>query len=170
MRERDETLLVDLIASRADRRPDLAALAFEHPSDDGRPDEIRTYGDLHRNGQRIAAWLIARGLARGERFGLMMRNHPEFVETMVAASATACVVVPIDPRTRGEKLAYTLRAAGCRGIVCADYCVDALRPLGPSLPDLEWMLVLESGGECARAPLGPREESLAGVLGGPEAD
>src|SRR5262245_5061702 len=170
MRERDETLLVDLIASRADRQPDLDALTFEHPSDDGRPDEIRTYCDLHRNSQRIAAWLIARGLAPGERFGLMMRNHPEFVETMIAASATACVMVPIDPRTRGGKLAYTLRDAGCRGIVCADYCLDALRPLRPSLPGLDWVLVLESGEEGPRAPLDPGEESLAGVLAGPEVD
>ena len=94
MRERDETLLVDLIAIRADRQPDLDVLTFERLSADGLPDEIRTYGDLHRNGQRIAAWLIARGLAPGERFALMMRNHPEFVETMMAASATACVMVP----------------------------------------------------------------------------
>src|SRR5262245_21468154 len=154
MRERDETLLVDLIALRADRHPDLDVLTFEHLSGDG-PDEIRTYGDLDRNGQRIAAWLVARGLSPGERFGIMMRNHPEFVETMIAASGTACVTVLIDPRTRGEKLAYTLRDAGCRGIVCADYCLDALRPLRPLLPDLDWVLVLESGEEGARAPLGP---------------
>src|SRR5215468_1079053 len=168
MRERDETLLVDLIAIRADRQPDLDVLTFEHPSGDGRPDEIRTYADLHRNGQRIAAWLVARGLAPGERFGLMMRNHPEFVETMVAASATACVMVPIDPRTRGEKLAYTLRDAGCRGIVCADYCLDVLRPVRPSLPDLDWVLVHESDEEGAPAALGPGEEWLAGVLAAPE--
>jgi hypothetical protein len=170
MRERDETLLVDLIAIRADRQPDLDVLTFECLSADGRPDEIRTYGDLHRNGQRIAAWPIARGLAPGERFALMMRNHPEFVQTMIAASTSACVMVPIDPRTRGEKLAYTLRDAGCRGIVCADYCLDALRPLRSSLPDLDWVLTPESGEEGARAPLGPGEESLAGVLAGLEVD
>src|SRR5262245_25214768 len=137
MRERDETLLVDLIANRAERQPDLDVLTFEHLSGGARTDEVRTYGDLHRNAQRIAACLIARGLVSGERFGLMMRNHPEFVETMVAASATACVMVPIDPRTRGEKLAYTLRDASCRGIICAEYCLDALRPLRRSLPGLD---------------------------------
>ena len=53
----------------------------------------------------------------------MMRNHPEFVESMVAASITATAFVPVDPRTRGEKLVYMLRNAGCRGVVCADYCL-----------------------------------------------
>ena len=87
MRERNELLLADLIAMRAEKEPDLDVLTFEHLSlADGLPDEIRTYADLWRNAQKIASWLVASGLAPGERFGLMMRNHPEFVETMIAAS------------------------------------------------------------------------------------
>jgi len=83
-----------------------------------RPDEVRTYAALWQNAQKIAAWLVGRGLARGERFGLMMRNHPEFVEMLAAASITAGVAVLIDPRTRGDKLACTLRNGGCVGNVC----------------------------------------------------
>ena len=83
----------------------------------GRPDEARSYAQLWERGCRLAAALIARGLERGDRFALMMRNHPEFVETLIAASITGCVFVPIDPRTKGDKLAYMLRNAGCRGVV-----------------------------------------------------
>ena len=169
MRERNESLLADLVASRADARPDLDVLTFEHLSlGDGSPDEVRSYADLHRNAQRIAAWLVARRLARGERFALMLRNHPEFVETMIAASTTACVTVPIDPRTRGEKLAYTLRNSGCRGIVCADYCLEAVRAVRSRVPDLGWALVLESGEGAAPVPLGEGEVQLGAVLTGPE--
>ena len=61
----------------------------------------------------------------------MMRNHPEFVETMIAASITGCVFVPIDPRTRGEKLAYMLRdvaaAAASSAPTTASAQVDAVR-------------------------------------------
>ncbi|NIV50252.1 MAG: AMP-binding protein, partial [Gammaproteobacteria bacterium] len=62
-------------------------LTFEHLSLDGgkTPDEIRTYADLQTHGNRIAAELVRRGLERGDRFALMMRNHPEYVETMIAA-------------------------------------------------------------------------------------
>lgn len=63
----------------------------------------------------IAAGLIARGMAPGDRFALILRNHPEFVDAMVGTSISACVFVPIDPRTRGHKLAYTLNNSGCRG-------------------------------------------------------
>jgi crotonobetaine/carnitine-CoA ligase len=147
MRERTEIVLADLIALRAERQPDLDVLTFERWSLGAAvgPDEVRTYATLHEHAQRIAAALVRVGMARGDRFGLMMRNHPEFVETMIAASVTGCVAVPIDPRTRGEKLAYTLRNAGCRLIVCADYCYPQVCAVRGSLPALEWVFTLATG-------------------------
>ncbi len=145
MRELNELILADLIAARAQEMPDFDVVTFENG--DVRPDEIRTYGDLWMNGNRIAAGLIAKGLRKGDRFALMMRNHPQFVEVMVAASLTGGVFVPIDPRTRGEKLAYTLRNSECRGIVCADYALAEIAAVREGLPDLEWIIVLESGEE-----------------------
>jgi len=132
MRQPSDAILADLVRSRAERIPDLDVLSFEHWSLDGgaTPDEVRTFADLVTNANRIAAGLVARGMTRGDRFALMMRNHPEFVETMIAASWAGAIFVPIDPRTRGEKLAYFLRSAGCRGIVCADYCLGALEAIG----------------------------------------
>ena len=146
MRERNEMILADLIATRAERTPDLDVLTFERWSlDTGAcADEVRTYAQLYANANRIAAALIRHGLGPGERFGLMMRNHPEFVETMIATSISGCVFVPIDPRTRGEKLAYTLRNSGARGILCADYCLAEIQAVRASVPDLQWVLVLST--------------------------
>jgi crotonobetaine/carnitine-CoA ligase len=146
MRERNELILADLIAVRAEQKPDLDVLTFERWSlgDGTLPDQVRTYAQLHENGNRIAAALVERGLQPGDRFALMMRNHPEFVETMIAASITGCVAVPIDPRTRGEKLAYTMSNSGCVGAVCADYCIDLIRDVRAKLPGLKWLLCLES--------------------------
>ena len=166
MRERSELLLTDLASLRAEQRPHLDVLTFER---DEKPPEVRTYADLARNANRIAAALVERGLARGERFGLMLRNHPEFVETMIAASTTACVFVPIDPRTRGEKLAYVLRNSDCRGIVCADYCLAAIRDVRAHVPELAWVLALETGEDADCVPLAsaPGIESLGEVLSKP---
>jgi crotonobetaine/carnitine-CoA ligase len=146
MRERNDLILADMIETRAQKQPDLDVLTFEHLSLDGgaTPDEIRTYADLHINGNRIAAELIARGMERGDRFGLMMRNHPEYVETMVGASISGCVFVPIDPRTRGDKLAYMLKNAGCRGVICADYCLAEVVAARTQVPTIEWVLGLET--------------------------
>jgi crotonobetaine/carnitine-CoA ligase len=171
MRERNEMILADLIAMRAEEQPDLDVLTFEHASLDGgaTPDEVRTYGDLFANGHRIAAELVRRGLERGDRFALMMRNHPAFVEVMIAASVTGTVFVPIDPRSRGEKLAYILRNAGCRGAICADYCLAEVTAVRDAVPDLGWVLGLATGEGPDALPLAdaPGAESLAEVLARP---
>jgi len=156
MADRNELVLGDLIALRAEAKPDFPVLTFERAD---APPEVRSYAALEQNAQRIAAALVVRGLAPGERFGLMLRNHPEFVETMIAASITGTVFVPIDPRTRGEKLAYTLRHSGCKGIVCADYGLAAVGAVRDDLPALRFVLALESGEGADCAPLA----SLAGA-------
>jgi len=163
MAARNELVLGDLIALRAEAKPDLDVLTFERAD---APAEVRSYAALERNAQRVAAALVARGLERGERFGLMLRNHPEFVETMIAASISGTVFVPIDPRTRGDKLAYTLRHSGCRGIVCADYGLRAVAAVRDDLPSLDFVLALETGEDADCAPLSSVRgaESLREVL------
>jgi len=138
---RDELILANLIANRVESEPDRDVLTFE--SDDG-PAEIRTYRQLWDNGCRIAAALAKAGVAPGERFALLMQNHPEFVDAMVGASISGTVFVPIDPRTRGEKLAYMLRHSGCKGVICADYALDALEAVRRDVPDLQWVWLLDS--------------------------
>jgi len=171
MRERSEMILADLIHIRAEKNPDLDVLTFEHLSldDEATADEVRTFAQLHANANRIAASLVARGMERGDRFALMMRNHPEFVETMIAASITGCVFVPIDPRTKGEKLTYMFRNAGCRGVVCADYSLREILDARQANPDIGWILALETGEDSGSLALADADgvESLAEVLSKP---
>jgi len=145
-RERSELILADVVAVRAERNPDFRVLTFECA---GKEDESRSYAELHERGNRLAAALIARGLEPGDRFGLMMRNHPEFVESMIAASVSATVFVPIDPRTKGEKLAYALRNSGCRAVVTADYNLAQIEAVRASAPEVSFVLALESGEQGA---------------------
>jgi len=171
MRERSEMILADLVQIRAEQKPDHDVLTFEHLSLDGgtTPDEVRTYAELATNGNRLAAALIERGMERGDRFALALRNHPEFVETMIAASITGCVMVPIDPRTKGDKLAYMLRNAGCRGAVCGDYALREILAAQRDNADIGWVLALESGEGSDLPPLSQATgvDSLAEVLAKP---
>lgn len=147
-RELNDMILADLIEMRRNEQPDLDVLTFEHLTLDGgaTPDEVRTYADLAENANRIAAGLVELGMEPGDRFAIMMRNHPEFVETMIAASITGTLFVPIDPRTRGDRLTYMLGAAGCRGLITSDGCLDEIDRVRARVPDLEWVLALDTGG------------------------
>ncbi len=167
MREPNLLILADLMQSHAETKSDLDVVTFEGGG--VREDEIRTYAQLFENAHRIAAGLIARGMERGDRFALLMRNHPEFIEAMIATSITGCVFVPIDPRTRGEKLAYTLRNSGCKGVLCADHALAQVDEVRDRAPDVGWVLVLESGEEPGVMPTGDARgaEPLAAVLDQP---
>lgn len=147
-RRRDEMILADLIALRAEAQPDLDVLTFEHLSLDGGaiPDQVRTYADLSENANRIAAGLLSLGLGPGDRFGIMMRNHPEFVEAMIAASTVGALFVPIDPRTRGDRLAYLLAASGCAGLLTTDDLLAEVERVRGGLPELRWVLSLGTEG------------------------
>ncbi|CAB1369729.1 AMP-binding protein [Denitratisoma oestradiolicum] len=147
MAELNPMILSHLIALKAQELPDRDILTFEHLSLDGgkTPDEVRTYADLHRNGNRIAAYLAAKGIKKGDRFVISLRNHPEFVEAMVATSITGAVFVPVDPRTKGEKLAFMINNSESQGIVCADYNLAEVDAVRARCPQLKWVLALDSG-------------------------
>lgn len=147
----NESVLADMVRARAERQPELDVLTFEHMSLDGgaTPDEVRTYAELAENANRLAAGLIARGMAKGDRFALMARNHPEFVEAMIAASISATVCVPIDPRTKGDKLAFMLANAGCSGVVCSDGALEQVAIARERSAGVGWVLVIETGEDDA---------------------
>lgn len=145
MAELNNLILADFILGRAESKPDFQILTFEGA--DVRPDETRTYGELWANAQRLAHVMRERGLGHGDSFAIMLRNHPEFVEGMVAASILGAIFVPIDPRTRGAKLAYTLNNSESKGIICADYCIHTVEEIRSQVPGLEWIIMLEDTGE-----------------------
>jgi len=145
-RERSEMVLADIVATRAERNPEFEVLTFECAE---RPDETRTYAQLLEHGNALAATLIELGLERGDKFGLFMRNHPEFVEAMIAASISGTVFVPIDARTRGAKLAYTLRNSEAKSLVCADYALAQFDEVRAELPEVGSVLALASGEDGA---------------------
>lgn len=152
-------IIANLVEAGAVSNPDLDVLTFE----DGGKEEVRTYRQLWNNGQRIAAALRASGLQAGDRVALLMQNHPEFVETMVAAAILGVVLVPIDPRTRGDKLAFMLNDASCLGAVCADYALPALLECSGRVQSLVFAYVV---GEDWRKPLAPAVSltPMGGVL------
>ena len=145
----DQAILANLISTRASAGDDFDVLTFVHfDSGSELVEQFRSYQDLQHNGQRLASALLEAGMGKGDSFALVMQNHPEFVDTMVASSICGTVFVPVDPRTRGEKLAYMLGFAECRGAIVADYALEAVLDVLPQTPTLEWLWVIGSAGEA----------------------
>ena len=139
MRERSEMILGDLVQIRAEQKPDLDVLTFEHLSLDG--------GKHPRRGPHLRGPLHGRqpdrGCAGGARDGARRPVWPDDAQSPGVRGDDDrrldhgnCVFVPIDPRTKGDKLAYMLRNAGCRGAVCADYSLREVLSVKRANPDI----------------------------------
>jgi len=70
---------------------------------------------------------------------------------MIAASITGSVFVPVDPRSKGDKLAFMVNDSGSCGIICGDYSLAEVMTARAQMPSLEWVLALDSGESGAPA-------------------
>lgn len=166
-REHEAAVFASLVARRAEEEPDRLALVFENG--ELPPEPVRNL-DLAVRGNQLAWELRRAGLRSGDRVGVMLRNHPEFVYAMVACSQLGLVTVPIDPRARGERLRYYVTFAGCAALVTADY-VLADPEAAHVVADVGVRTYALSTAEGrARGLRAHGRPSLNGVFEGPERD
>lgn len=162
MADRNPLILANLIRNWCDKEPDTQILTFVVVGADGRfHDQVRSFQQLWDNGQRLAAWLHTKGMRPGDAFALVMQNHPEFVDFMVASSILGTVFVPIDSRTRGDKLKYMLDFAECKGAVVGDGALAEVTAVWQGR-STSWIATLGDG-EGGHEGIGP-------VLAGPKPD
>ncbi len=152
------------VLAKCEQMPDFPVVTFENG--EGLADEVVTYQDLFVNGCRVARALQGAGIGKGDRFSLVMRNHPEFVYTLLAASITGAVVVPIDPRSKGSKLSYQIRDSNSKGIIyTSEFSDDVERSLA-ELKGVQVIGVLRKEG--FRQAANGSHPSLNEILEGPE--
>jgi len=92
------TSLWDNLAISARRYPDKPALVFF-----GR---VFTYPQLVAMAERLAAWLHALGVRKGDRVMLDMQNCPQLIVAHFAILRANAVVVPVNPMNRAEELQH----------------------------------------------------------------
>jgi acyl-CoA synthetase (AMP-forming)/AMP-acid ligase II len=66
------------------------------------------YAALHERTCRAAAVLAGRGVARGDRVGLLLRNRSAYLETVFAAARLGAIAVPINARFTAHEIRRVL--------------------------------------------------------------
>ena len=123
------TDLADIVRDTAHRTPGAAAVRA--------PDGEWTYGELDRCADRLAAELVARGVARGGRVAVWMPKSAAAVAAMQAILRIGAAYVPIDPlspRARVRELLFDSGAAAC--VSLRGWAGDSRRAELPDLPIL----------------------------------
>lgn len=98
----------------------LGALLADHArAGAGRPaifysDRIVTYGALHEEATAVAKAMLALGIRRGDRVGILFGNQPEWLVACFGATAIGAVLVPINTWYKKEEIAWLIRHSGMR--------------------------------------------------------
>jgi cyclohexanecarboxylate-CoA ligase len=109
---RDHTYLDDIDA-RIAAQPAKVAIVSHRAGAEG-PPRHTTYGELGEAVERIAAGLVALGVARGEVVSVQLPNCWEFAAIVVACAQVGAVASPLVPIYRHRELRFMIGRAEAR--------------------------------------------------------
>ena len=137
-------------------------------------DERMTYAEAHRQVGAIGAWLAARGVTRGDRVAIAMRNYPEWLLVYWACVSLGVAVVGMNAWWVAEEIDYAIKDSAPKVIFCDGERLVRLteRPetaagiqlvvtRTDTLPPgaLAWSEVLAHGGELPDAAVDPDDDA-----------
>ncbi len=121
-RPTSKTSIGKVFQDRAARYRDRVFLRFA--------DQQLTYREANATANRYAAVLAARGVGRGDVVGIMLRNSPNAVLTMLAVVKTGAVAGMVNYHQRGEVLAHSLGLLDAKVLVAESDLVDVVDDCG----------------------------------------
>jgi long-chain acyl-CoA synthetase len=109
-----------------------------------------TYGELRQRARAFASALIAMGLKRGDKVGIVCENGLEWVVAYLGISCAAGIGVPVYYELKDQEIEEALRRAEAKFVIASE---KAASKIPDRLPDLETIIVVGPGAE-ARSPGG----------------
>ncbi|MCV7039735.1 non-ribosomal peptide synthetase [Mycolicibacterium moriokaense] len=96
----DAQTLATLVESQVARTPDAVAVVYE-----GRH---YTYREINAAANRVAHWLIAKGIGTEDRIAVLLDRSPELVITALGVIKAGAVYLPVDPTYPEDRLSFIL--------------------------------------------------------------
>ncbi|MFQ3666675.1 MAG: class I adenylate-forming enzyme family protein [Sphingomonadaceae bacterium] len=97
-------------------------------------EERLTFADVRHEAIRIAGMLQHRGIAKGDRVAIAMRNYPEWLSCFMGAIRVGAIVVPMNAWWQTDELAYGLRDSGARLALVDEERMRRIAATGLGLP------------------------------------
>ncbi|QLL06291.1 long-chain-acyl-CoA synthetase FadD6 [Mycobacterium vicinigordonae] len=121
-RPSSKTSIGSVFQDRAARYADRVFLKFA--------DRQLTYREANATANRYAAVLAARGVGPGDVVGVMLRNSPNAVLTMLAVVKCGAIAGMINYHQRGDVLAHSLGLLNCKVLIAESDLVSAISDSG----------------------------------------
>ncbi|MGY1809598.1 long-chain fatty acid--CoA ligase [Blastococcus sp. SYSU D00669] len=109
--------LAQNLLDTAERHGDRPALRMD--------DAVLTYAEFRDAAARVAAFLAQRGIAPGDRVGMVLPNVVAFPVLFYGAQLAGAAVVPMNPLLKAREVEYYLRDSGARLVLAAEQVAQA---------------------------------------------
>ena len=106
-----------------------------------------------------AAGFIALGIGHGDRVGIWAPNRAEWIIAAIGAQTVGAAIIPLNTRLKGREAGDILRRGRARLLFTVEEFLGARFPellAGEVLPELERIVLFESGGSAADRTASPR--------------
>jgi acyl-CoA synthetase (AMP-forming)/AMP-acid ligase II len=131
-----------LLSKRAFLSPEREAYVGSHFG------ERLSFSELNSRCNQLANALLAAGVEKGERVGMLLMNSSEFMEAYFALAKIGAVVVPLNWRLVADELEFILKNSGTRRLLFDDEFVDTVADLhsrGDKTDVQHWLQVARAG-------------------------
>ncbi|MDB5432794.1 MAG: long-chain-fatty-acid--CoA ligase [Caulobacter sp.] len=124
-------------------------------------DERVSFEGFHRAVANMAADMAARGIVKGDRIALVMRNLPEWPVAFYAGVSLGAIMTPLNAWWTGSELEYGLSDSGATMLVCDAERFARMAEHLPNCPALKHVYVSRAKDEIAH----PYVSTIEAVLG-----
>ena len=100
-------------------------------------DERLTYAQAHDHVNAFANWLVAQGVAPGDRIAIAMRNYPEWLLSYWATLSIGATVVGMNAWWTGPEMLYALNDSKPKVIIVDDERLATLNQIIEQLPAMQ---------------------------------
>ena len=80
-------------------------------------DHAISFREVDEASDRVATWLLKRGVSKGDRIGIIALNQPEWLYTYFAAAKIGAAIVGLNVRYRDTELDYMLNQSEASMVV-----------------------------------------------------
>ena len=144
--------IADLAEHAIDAVPDRVALISGG--------EQLTYAELEEKANRLAHYLIDRGVKKDDKVGLYCRNRIEIVIAMLGIVKAGAILVNVNFRYVEGELRYLFDNSDMVALVHERQYADRVANVLPDTPDVKTILVVEDGSDAGLPPLRRRRVLL----------
>lgn len=104
-----------------------------------------TFKGLSILSQRLASYLIEKGIDKGDKIALLSESKPEWGSALFAAVLSGATLVPLDIKLTEYELNSILSNSQPRILICSCTYLETAKKLKESLPFIEEIILIDEG-------------------------